>query len=185
MSNSTTAELKNNFKRAYTKLTEEENPIVMIIKVSILIGCVAVMYPYGLIKKALTERELNVVEKLYSVLLDKVLRCLYLDKDIVRVNLTTTYEKNNKIISEEQNLFQINGMNNNKIMFISKEYNFKVSSTTIMFRLYVVIDLCKTFYEYYIQERDNMGIPVYLPKLKMVVFTTGFILLNLPVILFI
>ncbi len=180
------AELKNNFKRAYTKLIEESNPIVMVAKVTILIGCIAIMYPYKLIKKSLAERELNIIEKLYSVLLDKIIRCLYLDRDTVRVNLVTTYEKDNKVISEEQNLFQINGMNNNnKITFVSKKYNFRISKTTVMFRLAVVADLCKTFYEYYIKERDSIGITVYMPKLKMVVFTVGFMLVNLPVILFI
>lgn len=179
------AELKTNFKKAYTKLTEESNPIVMIVKVSILIGCVAVMYPYRLIKKALTEKEIHIVEKLYSVLLDKIIRCLYLDKDTVRVNLVTTYQQDDKVIAEQTNLFHINGVNNNKITFVSKEYNFKISRTTVMFRLLVVVDMCKTFYEYYVKERDNMEMTVYLPKLKMVVFTMGFVLLNLPVILFI
>ncbi len=182
----TTTALKTRFKRAYDKCSNEtSNPITLIIKVTVLIGMVSIMYPYQLIKKVLTEKEYNVIEKLYSVLADKIIRCLHLDKDTVRINLTTTFRDNNKIISKEHNLFHINGMNNNKIVYISKEYNFRVHKTMVTFRLRVAMDLCKTFFNYYVKERDSLDMTVYCPGIKKILFTGCFIILNLPVILFI
>jgi hypothetical protein len=184
MESSTAAQLKTNFKRAYVNCSKEENPIMMIVKISILLGYTAFLYPYKLLKKAITEKEINVIEKLYSIFIDKIIRCLYLDRDTIRVILETVYKKDGKTVSKEKNLFHINGTNK-KIVYVTKSYEFRIHKTTVMLRLKIVADLCKTFYNHYIDERDNMGMPIYLPKFRMMVFTLGFMLLNLPVILFI
>lgn len=175
---------KNQFQRAYSKCSQERNPIVLIAKVSILLGYISVLYPYQLIKKAITEKEINIIEKLYSIFVDKIIRVLSLDRETVRVHLVTTFKQNDKIVSEEKNLFHINGMNN-KIIYISKEYDFRIHKTSVTFRFKVVADLCCTLYDYYIRERDIMDMPIYLPKLRKMVFACGFILLNSPAILFI
>lgn len=181
--------IKTRFKVAYNRcINTTDNPITLLAKVTILTGIVGVEYTRALVKRVITEKDSLIAEKLYGTFADKLIKCLHLEMNDIRISLKTQIKDSDELIMDVNNLHyhHVEGVDySKKTICIWKTYEYKINKTNLTFRISVLIDMCKTFYDHYIQERCGFGMPVHLPNLSKIIFTVSFILVNLPRILFI